>query len=263
MPFALRSAAHRSPTSRSRAGVVWIVKSRGSSCPSSSSLPGERRRDARELAGARAVGARERLAEAVLQAVDVDRAGVPPLERALDRRRLRMSARDDGRDQAAEELRRLERRTGAHRHVDVEAARARRLQVPVDAEQPELVAHPARHVADARERRALHRIQIDRGEVGGVRRRRAREPGILRDDRELHHVEQGRQPAADEAGRHVVVGDGRAAHAGRDVVGRAVLEEGVPVDAVGQTPHHQRAIAARPAGETARRPGSGGTDRPW
>ena len=48
-------------------------------------LPGERRRDAGELAGARAVGGRQRLAEDVLQEVDVDALAARG-DRALDRR---------------------------------------------------------------------------------------------------------------------------------------------------------------------------------
>ena len=74
----------------------------------------------------------------------------------------------------------------------------------------------------------VHRIQIDRGEVHLVRRLRAREPGVLRDHRELGHVEQRRQVAADEPRRDVVARDAlaRARRAGR--LGRAVLVEGGP-----------------------------------
>ena len=72
-------------------------------------LPGQRRRHAGVVARARAVGGRQRLAEDVLQEVDVDRAARPPLHRALDRRHLRVPRRDEGRDDLAEQHARLVR----------------------------------------------------------------------------------------------------------------------------------------------------------
>jgi hypothetical protein len=45
-----------------------------------------------------------------------------------------MAARDDRRDQPAEQQARLERRARAHRQIDVKTGRARRLEVAVDAE---------------------------------------------------------------------------------------------------------------------------------
>ena len=85
------------------------------------------------------------------------------------------------------------------RNVDVQAARSRRLRESRDAERVQLVAHPARHVEHRGERRAVGRIEIDCGVVGVERRLHAREPRVLRDRRDLRHVQQRRQRSADEA----------------------------------------------------------------
>ena len=91
----------------------------------------------------------------------------------------------------------------------------------------QLVAHPPRDVEDLRERRARLRIEIDRDLIGFVQRVDRREPRVHRDRRELRHVEQRLQAAADEHRRHVGARHRLDAHAARIDVRRAMLIEGV------------------------------------
>ncbi len=69
---------------------------------------------------------------------------------------------------------------------------------PIAPSVVELVANPPRDVEHALERHAVGRIEIEARVVGELRMGHAREPGILRDRRELRHVEQRLQGAADD-----------------------------------------------------------------
>jgi hypothetical protein len=62
----------------------------------------------------------------------------------------------------------------------------------------QLVLHPLRDVEYLRERRAFSRIEIDRPVVLAQRIGHARETRILRDGRELRHVQERRERAADQ-----------------------------------------------------------------
>ena len=245
IPGAWRRPAQRSPTSRRRAGQRRMVKARGSSCVVEL-VPGERRRRAGVVAGARAVGAGQRLADA--------RSAGSRCRPSSDRACLTVrstvaasgcwSATNDA-TSWQNSIRRLERacRGAAAGRC---AGRAR----------PRSSASPAMPSASSssRTQRATSRTRENGASSIGsrsmaaksisLRRLRAREPRVLRDDRQLDHVEQRRQAAADEAGRDVVVDGIALARTPRGtVVGRAVLVEGVPVDAVGQALHDQRPIA--------------------
>ena len=162
-------------------------------------LPGQRRRNAGVVAGARAVGGRQRLAEDVLQVVDVDALAARRHASRSTVAMLRMLLRDDGRDDLAEEQAGFVRRARRQRHVDVQAVGARRFR-HADRRR----ARRARRESSARRRaRArtarLGRIEIERRIVGELRRCcDAREPRILRDRRELRRVEQRLQIAADD-----------------------------------------------------------------
>ena len=114
----------------------------------------------------------------------------------------------------------------------------------------QLVAHPARDVEHARERRALARIEIERDVVGVERRLHAREPRVLRDRGDLRHVEQRDQRcrrrngcASGSRDRIDVVAKRLDADARRRLLlARALLVERRPVDAVREALHHQRPI---------------------
>src|SRR5581483_2524643 len=82
-------------------------------------VPGDRRRRAREGAGAGAVGGRQALAADVLQVVDVDGVGGAAAGRALDGGVRWVGARDQRGDDLAEQEPGLVRGAGAHRDVDV------------------------------------------------------------------------------------------------------------------------------------------------
>ncbi len=109
------------------------------------------------------------------------------------------------------------------------------------AQRVELVANPARDVEHVRERHAVRRIEIERGVVGELRMRDAREPRILRDGRQLRHVEQRLQAAADDLRPLFDDADDFGADAGRHL-GRAVLVERRAGDAVREALHHERTI---------------------
>ena len=68
------------------------------------------------------VHARDRLPQDVLQVVDVDGAARPLFHRPFDRRFLRMPGRDPRGDDLGHERRRLQRRLGWKRKIDVDAA---------------------------------------------------------------------------------------------------------------------------------------------
>ena len=212
--------------------------------PSCTSAPRQRRRDARVVAGPRAVRGRQRLAENVLQVVDVD-ARAARLDVAFDGRDLRVLLRDHGRDDLAEDQARLVRDAGRKRDVDVQAVGARCLGKPDGAEVVELVVDPPRDVEHARERDALGRVEIERDVIGGLERRDPREPGILRDGGQLRHVQQRLQVAADEPRRHIVAGHRLHADVRRHGVRRAVLVEGWRGDAIRQPLHRQRPVLHR------------------
>ena len=76
--------------------------------------------------------------------------------------------------------------------------RARRLRHGRHLQRVQLVADPSRDVQHPRERRVVVRIEIERDVVGLERRLHAREPRVLRDRRNLRHVEQRDQRAADK-----------------------------------------------------------------
>jgi len=153
------------------------------------------------------------------------------LHRAFDGRELGVLARDQRPHQLAEQHAALVRGARPQGDVDVQAARARRLGEALDAQRVQLFAHPPRDLDHRRERCPLERIEVDGGEVEIVDRSHARKPGILRDGRDLRHVEQRGQRSAHEARRHLLVGgDAFDAHAGRRVGGRALLVEGGTAD---------------------------------
>ena len=125
----------------------------------------------------------------------------------------------------------------------MQAARARRLDVTVDAE----------HWSSSRTQRATSRTRENgapsigsrsmAAKSASSRRLRAREPRILRDDGELDHVEQRRAAAAHDPGWRrrrpgTACGARRAARRRARGAGRTRA-----LDPVGQAPHHQRAIA--------------------
>ena len=83
--------------------------------------------------------------------------------------------------------------------------------------------------------------------VGEVQRLHAREPRILRDGRQLRQVQQRLERSAYRTARHVVVGQHLDAHAGRHLVGRAMLVKRLAADAVwialhdeGTVRHHRQ-----------------------
>ena len=82
---------------------------------------------------------------------------------------------------------------GGQRQIDVQAFGAGRLRHAGGAELVELVVNPAGDLERPAERHAGHRIEIERGVVGELGRLHAREPGILRDRRELRRVQQRQQ----------------------------------------------------------------------
>ena len=77
---------------------------------------------------------------------------------------------------------------------------------------------------------------------GAMQRLHAREPGVLRDGRQLRHVEQRLERPADRAARHVVVRQHLDTDAGRHLVGRAMLVERLAAHAVRIPLHHQGPI---------------------
>ena len=191
-------------------------------------LPGERRRDAGERAGAGAVGGRERLALDVLQEVDVDGALPPPRDGALDCRRFRMPRRDHRRDDLAEEHAGFVRRVRRQRNVDVQAARPGRLREAGHLQRAQLVAHPARDVENGGERRGVGR---DRDRSRRSRRRaataRARTTGPARWPR----------AASSRAASSAIRRRTASPRAPPPCAGRTPA-----ADAVGEALHHERPI---------------------
>ena len=235
--------------SSNRAGAVRMVKSRGSSA-GVHFLPGQRRRDARELAGARAVGGRERLAQDVLQKVHVDGALRAALHHAFDRRLLRVARRDDRRDDLAEEHARLVRRVRRQRNVDVQAARARRLR-----EARRLSARAARRAPSAR-RRAPWRTSRRRSDRDRSRRSPRRAATAPRENHGSCEI------AAICVISSSVFSD-PADELRRAALGHLVLVERLAADAVGEPLHHQRPIVDARQDVAARPRRSSGADRPW
>ena len=86
-------------------------------------LPRQRRRDAGIIARPRTVSRRQRLAEDVLQVVDIN-ARTSRADASFDGRDLRMLLRHDGCDDLAEEQAGIVRGAGGKRHVDVKAVSA-------------------------------------------------------------------------------------------------------------------------------------------
>ena len=144
------------------------------------------------------------------------------------------------------------------RDVDVQSARARRLRHAGNAEPIELVLDPARHVehlANVAPSPGSRSIAVWswRQRIGD-----AREPRILRNRRQLRHVEERRQRSADQpiawallVGRLDVSGQHFAAHARRAAFRVPLLVERGPVDAVRKPLHHQRPVVD--AGQQERR----------
>ena len=169
---AVRSRAQRSGIDAKRCGAVAIVKSRGSNGVVEL-LPRERRRDAGELAGARAVGGRQRLAENVLQVVHVDRAARPRAHGALDRRGLRMPRGDHASRRSG--------RTACPIRTTCPAAaecRCAGRSIPTSSARPARAATPARRAPSA-PRRARARTACrrrDRDRAPRSRRRAATAP---------------------------------------------------------------------------------------
>ena len=112
--------------------------------------------------------------------------------------------------------------------------------------------HPQRDILDLPEGGARLRVEIDRHDVGLARAPGLRKPRVLRDRRQLRHVEQRLQAAADEHRRHIGARHGFHAHAARVNVRRTMLIERLALYAVGKALHHQRTIR-RPRAESAAR----------
>ena len=162
-------------------------------------LPRQRRRDAGEVAGARAVGGRQRLAEDVLQVVDVDRAARP---------RARPCARPSPPSDAASPppSRRSGRRACPIRTTCPAAAECRCAgrSSPTSSGQPGTFSASSssctqRATSSTRENGVSSSGSRSMRHVVGVERRlHAREPRVLRDRGDLRHVEQRDQRSADE-----------------------------------------------------------------
>ena len=90
------------------------------------------------------------------------------------------------------------RRVRREADVDVQAVGAGRFRDAGGAERVEFVVNPARDLEHARETDAGHGIEIERDVIRVLDRLHAREPRILGDGRELRHVQQRRQVAADD-----------------------------------------------------------------
>ena len=152
-----------------------------------------------------------------------------------------MLLHDHGGDDLAVEQPRVVRRARRKRDVDVEAVGARRLRHADGAKHIELVTNPAGHIEHARESDALGWIEVERGVVGELRVVHARKPRILRDCRELRHVQQRLQVAPDDLRPLFNAAHDLSAHAGGHLRG-AVLIERRCRDAVGEALHDQRPI---------------------
>ena len=212
-------------------------------------FPGERRRDAGVVGGARRVGGRQRLAQDVLEVVDVDGAAPALLDHPFDRGDLRMLRRDDRGDHVAEQLPGLVSRPLREREVDVQPARSGRFRHAGDAQPIELVLDVARDVQHVVEAGAVTGIEIDRRVVLRQRIGHARKPRVLRDRRDLRHVQERRQRSADQpiaralfADRLDLVRQDFAPDARRRRIRMALLIERRLVDAVRKPLHDHRPI---------------------
>ncbi len=179
-------------------------------------------------AGARAVGAGQRLALDVLQVVDVD-ACRPCACRtdALDRGRPSDACRRPSWRRSGRTACRPRTACRRQRDEDVQRLRSPRSWGSRRRRRASSSSRTQRaHVEDLRERRAGLRIEIDGDLVGLSSASTRREPRVHRDRGELRHVEQRLQRCRrSSARRHVVVRQRLDAHARRHRVGRAVLVE--------------------------------------
>src|SRR5262249_34699587 len=126
----------------------------------------------RVIAGARAVGAGQCLAQDVLQTVDVHALPSCP-DGALGCRHLRVFVRHERGDDLAVERASLVRRPWRKGDVYMQTVSAGRLRPAESAQCAELVTDPARDVEHARERYAGRRIEVEGGPVGELRVRDA------------------------------------------------------------------------------------------
>ena len=250
----------RSPIAANRAGIVTSVKSRGSQSSISSQSSGA---ETRASGVGRTEYARgDRAILRVLVVVDEDAVAffLPPLARRERRRAAFDFARE--RQRGAAHLVNVQSRLDPH--VDVHAARSRRLRPPDQAEVVERGADDARRLrgsettrrpAPDRDRRAARRDDRDRRPApdAGAARGRPGWPSTTSAAAIARH-DFLRGPAGGKLQRDDLDPVGPR-------LGRALLIEELAADAVGVAHEHIRPSAGRRAAPRRRQRGSSARDR--